>query len=112
MGDNILESENICALYGFHVAGKGGKHEQIFEGFTGSVTGTVDMVDVVGPTGCAYVWYSWNAERTVRTYLKTSTYAHCTIIGQGSNVPLNVSCDTVEGEEVTAESQIITVVPK
>jgi len=112
MDENVDESANIAAMYGFTLWGKGGPHQQIFEGFTGSVTGTVDMLAEVGPTGCAYAWFSWNAARTVRTYLKTSTYAHCTIADQVSHVPLNISVDTIEGEEPIHESQIVEVIPK
>src|ERR1035437_5283989 len=111
MDADIVHSEIICDFYGFHVKGKGGSHIQHFEGFRGSITGTVLMLAPVGPKGCAYEWVRWDATRTIPTIIKTSTYAHCTLTGQVSNVPFDISVNAIIGEDAVEESGLISVVP-
>jgi hypothetical protein len=112
MDADRVHSEIICEFYGFHVKGKASRDSQHFEGFTGTVTGTADMLAPVGPNGCAYAWIKWDVTRTIPTIIKVSTYAHCTLTGQASLVPLNISVNAIIGEDVVEESGIIEVVPK
>jgi len=112
MDADRVNSIVICNFYGFHVRGKGGKSEQHFEGFTGTVTGSADFLAPVGPRGCCYQWNLWNAGRTIPVIIKTSTWAHATIANQPSKTSILISVDAVIGETVVEEGVIMEVMTK
>jgi hypothetical protein len=106
---NPIDAAIVCAYYKFHVKGMGGKHEQVFEGETGTQAGEVDLILPVGPVGCAYGIKIYNLDRTSFVYTEPTDITHLTLGGFVPGSAQQLSVVIVSHGKFVSESQIISV---
>ena len=105
-----IDAITILQSAGFHVREVGGSVEQIFEGFTGKVAGTIELFCPVGSSdGSVHGWKLYSADHTTWAWTKPTGVAHNTMSGLVSGSLANVSHTEIVGEVEQEESQIIAV---